>query len=348
MTEHYEEPVPLRAIAEKCGVSRTTVSRALRGDERVAKSTREKVNKAAKELGYHPDPKLEMLMTEIKRAQSRRYVGNLCVLWNNHKIGSSSKDNEFVTSLLRGALERAEDLGYALDVVNIDEPGMNAARLDKVLYNRGMLGVLIPPLLNEQQTIPELNWSKISVVSMTRLEQTKRFSSVQAYTSSDVIRMFEHIRKLGYRRPGLVIHRSLEARRNNQTIARYFHFCHEVLGIAPLPILEPHDDSEIEEWLAKHNPDLVIGPADWCYRALKENLKIKIPEDLGYIGFVDEPDCGASGIHQRPKEIGAAGIDLLTAHIIRGERGIPPFTKNVHIDSLLIEGDSLRQQDKAN
>lgn len=343
MADQYQDPVPLRVIAEKCGVSRTTVSRALRNDDRVAQATRAQVQAVARELGHHPDPRLEMLMTEIKRSQSRRFVGNLGVLWDHPQYWSERKDYDFIASLIRGAKQRAEDLGYSLDSITISDPGMTASRLDKIIYNRGIAGILIPPMIYKGQSFPELNWSRICVVSLTRLDQTKRFSSVQAHTSRDVVRLYDRIIERGYRRPGLVVHRGLESRRNNETISRYFYYCHEVLNIDPLPILEPQNKSEVQNWLDKHQPDLVIGPADWCYHALKDELRIKMPDELGYIGFVDDPDCGASGIHQRPKEIGAAGIDLLTAHISRREKGIPAFTKNVHIDSTLLEGSSIRR-----
>lgn len=47
-------PPSVARIAEKCGVSPMTVSRALRDDPRVAKATRENVLRMAEQLGYRP------------------------------------------------------------------------------------------------------------------------------------------------------------------------------------------------------------------------------------------------------------------------------------------------------
>ena len=48
------KPTGIKAIAEKCGVSAMTVSRALRQDPAVAEDTRKRIVAAAEELGYQP------------------------------------------------------------------------------------------------------------------------------------------------------------------------------------------------------------------------------------------------------------------------------------------------------
>ena len=51
--------VNLRHIAERVGVSRITVSMALRDDGRISEVTRERVRAVANELGYTPNPRIE-------------------------------------------------------------------------------------------------------------------------------------------------------------------------------------------------------------------------------------------------------------------------------------------------
>ncbi len=53
-----QEDISIKAVAEKCKVSAMTVSRALRGNGAVREATREKVLKAAEELGYIRSPKM--------------------------------------------------------------------------------------------------------------------------------------------------------------------------------------------------------------------------------------------------------------------------------------------------
>src|SRR5210317_2135990 len=90
--------IHLSDIAKKVGVSKMTVSRALREDPSVAESTRKKVQQAAEELGYFPNPKLARLMYEMAHSRSNPNVlGELAYIttdetefsWKNyyHQIG---------------------------------------------------------------------------------------------------------------------------------------------------------------------------------------------------------------------------------------------------------------------
>jgi LacI family transcriptional regulator len=53
----------LRTIAEASGFAVTTVSRALAGDEKIARSTRDEVNRIARQIGYVPDRAAQRLRT---------------------------------------------------------------------------------------------------------------------------------------------------------------------------------------------------------------------------------------------------------------------------------------------
>ena len=50
-------------VAERAGVSRTTVSHVMNHAERVSKPLRERVQKAIDELGYAPNPQARSLRT---------------------------------------------------------------------------------------------------------------------------------------------------------------------------------------------------------------------------------------------------------------------------------------------
>jgi LacI family transcriptional regulator len=55
--------VNLKALSDALGLSRTTVSRALNGYDDVSEATRERVMRAARELGYVADPTARRLAT---------------------------------------------------------------------------------------------------------------------------------------------------------------------------------------------------------------------------------------------------------------------------------------------
>ena len=47
--------VSLKTIAQRCGVSTATVSKALNGHKDISKETKDRVKKVADELGYFPN-----------------------------------------------------------------------------------------------------------------------------------------------------------------------------------------------------------------------------------------------------------------------------------------------------
>ena len=67
-------------IARKVGLGRSTVSMALRNHPEIALATRRRVQKAAEELGYLPDPLLSLLMSNLHDASDRPRDAVLAVI----------------------------------------------------------------------------------------------------------------------------------------------------------------------------------------------------------------------------------------------------------------------------
>lgn len=65
---HLPKPATIIDVARLAGVSKSTVSRVLRGEDRVAEETREKVRQAAAELRYTPDTIAQRMRTGPDRS----------------------------------------------------------------------------------------------------------------------------------------------------------------------------------------------------------------------------------------------------------------------------------------
>lgn len=63
----------MQDIAEACGISKMTVSLALRGDPRVKTTTRDKVLAEARKLGYQTNPYIATLMAQLRSGDQRKY-----------------------------------------------------------------------------------------------------------------------------------------------------------------------------------------------------------------------------------------------------------------------------------
>src|SRR5258705_13629401 len=99
--------IPLRDVAERAGVSITTVSRILNGRETgvpVREATRERIVPAAKELGYKPN-----LLARALRGSSSSLLGVIV----------RAISAPFHPQVLRGANRVAQVRGYPLFLVHV-------------------------------------------------------------------------------------------------------------------------------------------------------------------------------------------------------------------------------------
>src|ERR1051325_9261392 len=73
MAEKSSNPT-MQRIADAAGVSRMTVSLALRNHPRISAATRERIRQVAERLGYHPDPEVSKLMAYLRRAKPAKHA----------------------------------------------------------------------------------------------------------------------------------------------------------------------------------------------------------------------------------------------------------------------------------
>ena len=110
----------LRTIAEHTGFAVATVSRALSGDQRIAKATRQTVSKAADDLGYVPDRAAQRLRT------GRTKVISLLLNLDHEFLG-------FTNELLAGITAAFRGTGYAVSVIPDHVEGDRLEQVRKIL-----------------------------------------------------------------------------------------------------------------------------------------------------------------------------------------------------------------------
>jgi LacI family transcriptional regulator len=107
--EKTRRPI-MKDVAERAGVSRTTVSLVLNGrPARIAESTRRRVEQAARELDFRPSVAAQQLRT------SRSRMAGL--------IGDEIASGPFAGGLIAGAQAAATERGHALVVMNTGREG---------------------------------------------------------------------------------------------------------------------------------------------------------------------------------------------------------------------------------
>ncbi len=185
-------PSSIFDVARRAGVSITTVSRVLnRSDHRVRPATRERVLKAADELGYTPSPLARALVT-----RQTRIIGVL--------IGDVT--DPYFASILRGAESAARPQGYLVIACNTErdlEVELSYLRLlrdyraDGVLFGGGAL--IDPVYLPELHTlVGEMQEQGTQFVSLGQPSQP--LPEVNIDNAAAFGEMVTHLVELGHRK----------------------------------------------------------------------------------------------------------------------------------------------------
>ena len=137
-------------VARLAGVSQPTVSRALRGDPRVAEATRDRVRQAAAELGY--------VTSELGRSLSTRSTRQIAMV--------ADLRNALYPALVQPLHDRFAELG--LRMVLLAERGDDQATYERVL-DRSVDGVVLTTTLHRSSLSRGLLERGVPVVELNRL-----------------------------------------------------------------------------------------------------------------------------------------------------------------------------------
>lgn len=195
-------PTPtIRQLALLAGVSRTTVSLSLRNHPSIPAATRERIQKLAQQEGYQIDPLVATLMTQLRIARRRRTQEKLVYLtsWNERDAWRASPND---AAFHEGAQIAAARLGYDVEHIWSQEPGLTGRRLSKILYTRGIRGVIIAPLPRPHQHIA-LEWPHFAAAAISETIIEPHLHRTTHSHGNGMKMMLQRLKEMGYQRIGL-------------------------------------------------------------------------------------------------------------------------------------------------
>jgi len=134
-----KKSVTLQDMAEKLGISKVSVSKALRGHSDIGKSTKEKVLALAAELGYRPNPFAQKLTSKHTRT-----IGLVVPKIAHH----------FLTRAIDAIYSAANDVGYEIIMMVSEEKAELEKTHIQTLLSMRVDGLLIS--VTEQTQDPEI------------------------------------------------------------------------------------------------------------------------------------------------------------------------------------------------
>ena len=329
-------------VAAAAGVARATVSYALKNDPKIPQATRLRVQKAARELGYVPDPMLSSLAAYRSRVRPQNFHGTLAWLAVAGPEGPEWRGSPHYTGYFAGAVRQAEFHGYKLDEFILHPSVHLAKQLQKTLRARNITGIVLCPL-PEPASLSHFPWKNYSAVALGYTLLSPHLHTVAAAHFRNTRLAIQKLREHGCRRFGLLIGRSGDVRCHLAVSAAHLIEQREddssLRAVIPPCYLEdltrPENfvsESSVLRYIQTHHLDALLvaeGVADRWFYALKKNSVAGV-RVAGISSWTENTVC--SGIFEDIEKIGSVAVDFLVSLIQRGERGIPLDPIHTHVE----------------
>ncbi len=334
----------LRELARSLGLSHTTVSEALRNCPRVHPETRKRVVEAAKKAGYRHNPLAGALMSEMRRSRAGTFRGVLAILDLDGTRERSEGSNRFHRELVRGASERAEELGFKTELFSVKEKKLSLNRLDTILKSRAIRGIFLLPT-HTAPDLTELDWSHYAGIYSDYIIEAPRLHTICSNHYRSMLLVLDKLHELGYRRPGLVLRRDHDQRLLFRWEASYLaHQQRRNRQVEVPPLIEKQLEEDVFlPWFKQCAPDVVLCH-DPRVIGWMENAGARIPQSHGFCSLnITVHGRACAGLDLRPRLIGARGMELLIAQLHRNEYGPPEVPSNTTIIAAWSDGETLRE-----
>ena len=331
----------MQDVATAVGVTRMSVSLAMRNSPSISPATCERIQAAARSMGYHPDPLIQRLATHLGRSHLRREAA--VIAWvNSFQLPASDRQGYPFTRIYNGAVAAAERHGFQLEEFWINQPRTMERRLSQVLYQRGIECVLVAPIDRPGGRL-RLDWDKFSAVAIGYSMNSPQLNRVVNHQLHAARLALSKLTRQGYRRIGLCTTVETNLRVDNNWInAIAFHqYRQPPERCVPPLLLKSWNDHSFLQLVRQNRPDCILTHQYWAGEVLKR-AGYTLPDDLG-IAILDGPVASApemSGIDQRHEEVGAKAVEAVMGHAYRHETGVPDVPLTTMVEGTWFKGES--------
>lgn len=352
-----EYRVTLSDIAKKAGVHVTTVSLALRNHPRLPLETRQRLQAMAKQMGYAPDPFLRALVAYRGRKMPRRnapalaYVTNWATRWGWKNVTAHPQ-------FYSGALVKAQELGFRLDHFWLGEPGLTQQRLSRVLYARGITGLIVASHGREMGDVLEFDWENFSAVKIDYFPHRPALHNV-TNNQCDIVRLaMQKLIAAGYRRIGFAMHRGWDHAVDHLWLAGFLCEQQQLNARDRIPahlFPEPEpverwlnegasdvmaDERALAEWIEKYSPEVIISKESFVMPVLKK-LGVSVPRDVAFVDvFLEDFSGKTAGVRQNHETVGALAVEILAGQLQHNKYGVPEVPTTTFVEGTWFDGAS--------
>ena len=325
------DPVPsktkitMKDVARHAGVSQSTVSRVLSGNDAgiaIGEETKERVQAAVKELGYYPN-----LHAGSLRGQKTRMIAMMI----------ADIANPFYHAMVRAAQDVARSRQYDVMIANSDHQRENEMLFVESIIRRPVDGVFMVPYHLTAEDLDEVIGRTGSVI--VAVGQHVDHPAIDTVYGDDYQAVIDTVawlhRERGHRRIGFIGVTSSHTAGARRRAAFMDAMRAEGLSLAPelfeLGDWSPAGGEHAMRALLglSHPPTAVFAINDLMAIGAMEAaaaLGLRVPDDVAVVGFDDIPAASwvrprLTTIAQHPAEMGRILAEALFARIDGSETG---------------------------
>jgi len=327
--------VTLRDVAKTAGVSISTVSRVVRGEDVVNPETKRKVMEAVKKLDYYPDT--------TARAMVKKQTNTIGLI-------ISDISNPFYPPLLRGVENTINKFNYSLILCNTDESAEKEKQYLRVMLEKRIDGLIVS-LASSANTrfLKEFEKRNIPIVCIDRKPKNMEVDTVCVDNIQGAFMAVEYLLKIGHRKIAMIS--GIRGITTTEGRIKGYLKALKDYGVDKSLIVEGKSTIEgaieaIDKLLSlDFSPTALFSCNNLItlgtYIGLKKHDK-KIPKDIAVIGFDDLN--WAEALHPSPTvvsqptyTIGATAAQILIQRILKEG---PKNRQNIVLKTELIVRDS--------
>ena len=331
--------ISMKDIADKCGVSVATVSKALNNHSDIGEETKKHIKEIATKLGYHPNSSARALKT--------KRTANIGVLFVDE--GRSGLTHDYFARVLDSFKRVSEVSGY--DITFINAISQKMTYLEHSRY-RGVDGVVIACVDFDDRDVIDLINSELPVVTIDHVFDNR--ISVVSDNITGMRALVEYVHSLGHERIAYIYGDDTAVTRNR--VASYYKTLKDlgIEGDESLTFASAYRNPKLaakytKELLAmKKPPTCILYPDDYSaiggLNAIKE-AGLSVPDDISVVGydglFVSQIiDPKLTTYEQNCEEIGRVAAKSLI-RLIRDPKST--LIERILVPGKILEGGSVKK-----
>ncbi len=265
MSSSGKNTVRLKDIAASLGISKTAVSLALKDSARVSKDMKLKVRVEAKRLGYKAVPLVSNVMASMRSKKNAPFLESI-VLVNASKLRNVEEQFPIFSKYIVGVNAEANKMGYSVYRVWLYDDALDCKKLQSILRARNIRGGIIIGQMSDNVLPSSYDsvWKNFHFVSAGLKIKNHQID----FVSADKFLIAQYVtRKIiakGFRRPCLVLHRSIDNLVEGRFSGGFLSAQLELPELDRIPPFLDVDEAKKRpelflDFIGKHKPDVIFS-----------------------------------------------------------------------------------------